>query len=350
MLREIGGCWTALVTPFKDDYSIDWEGYRQNIEFQVSQGVTGVLPMGTTGESPTVYHDEHAEIIANAVEYSQKKCMILAGTGSNSTPEALDETREAMEAGVDAALLVDCYYNKPSSMALRLEYHGIVAGEFPDLAIVPYVIPGRSVTALVPEDLAILQSEHPNVVAVKEATGDIERMKKTRDLLGSDFSIMSGDDGITHEIMTSPEIKANGVVSVMSNLMPGSVESMTRALLEGDNEKARELNKAMTPLFDIVGVKTIEEVQLPGGKTVEVEYKFPNPLAVKAIMNGLGMNAGVCRQPMGKLTKQGVEIAREAVATVWKNNPALLEPIAGHYSVDINERIEKDRYWSKLSY
>lgn len=344
------GCWTALVTPFTDDYEIDWNGFRSNIAFQIAEGVSGILPMGTTGESPTVSHDEHSAVIRKAIEFSGKKCNVFGGTGSNSTDEALMETEKAFKAGVDAVLLVDAYYNKPSSLELRKEYYGTIAEKFSDLNILPYVIPGRSGTALSPEDLAILHNEYNNIFGVKEATGDLERMRKTRALLGDYFSIFSGDDFITFDMMTDPKIKACGVISVISNVVPGSVQKLTRHLLEGRIDKARELNEALKPLFSLVGVKTKDKVNLPDGKTAEIEYKFPNPVPVKTIMNGLGMNAGICRKPLGRLSRSGVEIVRNALKDVWRNNPEILKPIEGHYHVSVEERLSKDEYWNKLAY
>ena len=174
------GAWTALVTPFTEEKEIDWERFQKNIEFQISQKITGLLLVGTTGESPTLDWDEHVQIIRNCMDVARGKCGIMAGTGSNSTDEALKATEDAKKAGVESVLLVDCYYNGPSSLELRKEYYEKVAETFPEVYIVPYIIPGRTGTVLSPEDLTILSLEHPNVRAVKEATGDLERMARTR--------------------------------------------------------------------------------------------------------------------------------------------------------------------------
>lgn len=350
MNENYTGCWTALVTPFTDDIVVDWGQLRQNVEFQIEQGLTGLLPMGTTGESATVTHDEHAKIIEKVTEWSSGRVKILAGTGSNSTEEAIQETRLANEVGVDAILLVDCYYNKPSSMELRREYYGALAEKFPDLDIIPYVIPGRSVTVLAPEDLAILTAKYSNFVAVKEATGDFERMKRTRELVPEDFNILSGDDPNTLKMMTEANIHAAGVVSVISNITPAPIEEYTRLILNGKVDDAKKIEAGLKPLFGIVGVTTDEEVILPDGSKSTVTYKFPNPVPVKTMMNGLGMQDSPCKKPMGKLTKNGVNIVRNTLRNIWNKNPELLEPISGFYDVDIVERLEGDEYWNRLSY
>ncbi|MCD5391105.1 4-hydroxy-tetrahydrodipicolinate synthase [candidate division NPL-UPA2 bacterium] len=343
------GTWTALVTPLREDGKIDWEGFEKNVRFQISQGVSGLLPVGTTGESPTLGWEEHNEVIAKTIQFAKEKCYVMAGTGSNSTEEALAGTRYAVEAGADAVLLVDCYYNGPSSLELRKEYHGVVAKKFPRIQVVPYIIPGRSGTALSPEDLAILAKEFSNVRAVKEATGDLERMIKERRLVGNDFDILSGDDDLTFEMMTRPGIRASGVVSVISNVVPGAVEEMVRKTLAGDS-RGGDLRDALSPLFGIVTVKVEDERTFPDGSKVAVEDKFRNPLPLKTLMNGLGMSAGPCRRPLGRMSPNGVQVVRSAVRTIWEKNPEILRPIEDAYGVKIEERLEKDEYWNKLAY
>ncbi len=342
--------WAALITPFTPEGKINWEGLEKNIEFQISQGIRGLLPTGTTGESPTLGWEEHNQIIEKAVKIAGKRCPVMAGTGSNSTEEALAGTEQALKIGAQAVLLVDCYYNGPSSRELREEYHGVVARAFPEIMIVPYIIPGRTGTALSPEDLALLAQEFPNVRAVKEATGDLERMIRTRQLAGNDFDILSGDDDLTFEMMAHPGIRAAGVISVMSNVVPGAIEEMTGKILSGDSAGAGNLQEALNPLFDIVTVKAKDERSFPGGEKISVEDKFKNPLPLKALMNGLGMPAGPCRRPLGKMSRAGMEKVRQAARTVWKNNPEILRPIEEAYGVNIEERLEKDECWDKMAY
>ena len=158
-MMEMRGTWTALVTPMNPDASIDWDGLRKNTDFQISQGVTGVVPVGTTGESPTLTWEEHDMVIEVAVRQCKGRCGLLAGTGSNSTAEAMRGTAHAVHCRVKGILAVDCYYNGPSSQELRDEYYAVLAAGYPRTTIVPYVIPGRTGTTLLPEDLAILAAQ-----------------------------------------------------------------------------------------------------------------------------------------------------------------------------------------------
>jgi 4-hydroxy-tetrahydrodipicolinate synthase len=350
MNSKYTGCWTALVTPFNKDFTVDWKQLEFNVGFQVNEGLTGLLPMGTTGESATVTHDEHSEIIEKVNEYAECRALVLAGTGSNSTDEAVYETRKAVECGVDACLLVDCYYNKPSSMELRREYYSILLAEFPDMDFIAYAIPGRSVTVILPEDLALLRSKYSNLVAVKEATGSFDRMARTRELLDDDFNTISGDDPNTFRMMTDSGIGASGVISVISNITPAAIEEYTRLILDGSIDKAKEIDEALNPLFKVVGVKTTEKTKLPDGSIAEVVQKVPNPVPVKTMMAGLGMQSSLCKRPLGRLSAQGVGIVRNALKEVWENYPKALEPVEKYYDVDINARLEDDGVWKKLSY
>jgi len=338
-LERFEGCWTALVSPMLLNGDLDYQGLEKNVVFQTDQG-TNLVPTGTTGESPTLEWDEHDRVIAEAIRFAAGKAFVMAGTGSNATKESLRGTKHAVEAGANAVLLVDCYYNGPSSLELRNEYYGVIAKGFPQTFVTPYVIPGRTGTQLEVEDLLILNRRYKNVRAVKEATGDLERMAKTRRLIGSDFDILSGDDDKTYEMMTSQKILASGVVSVVSNVVPGGVADLTRAILRGDREKAERLRTGLDPLFKIVTVKTTEDYE---GFTVPC--RFRNPLPIKTLMNGLGMPSGPCRQPLGSMTSKGIAVVRRAIRTVYEKNPELLEPIEEHYRVNLADRIADDRYW-----
>jgi 4-hydroxy-tetrahydrodipicolinate synthase len=350
MEKKYSNGWTALATPFNGDYTVSWEQLRNNVEFQTGQGIHGLLPMGTTGESPSVTHEEHPKIIEKTVEYAGAKSLVLAGTGSNSTDEAIFETQKAVEAGVDACLLVDCYYNKPSSIELRNEYYSPILSAFPETDFITYSIPGRSVTVTLPEDIAILRSEHPNLAAVKEASGDFDRMKRIRELVDEDFIILSGDDPNTLKMMDDKKITAKGVISVISNICPASVEKLTQHMLAGEKDKAAKIDSELKPLFGIVGLSAKENLMLPNGQSATVTYKFPNPLPVKTMMNGLGMITALCKRPHGRMTKSGVETVRNALKDVWAKTPQHLSPIESHYDVDISQRLQDDRMWDRLSY
>ena len=344
------GAWTALITPMDSDGDVDWQGLEKNLQFQIEQGITGLVPTGTTGESPTLTWEEHNSAIDCALKLAEGTCKVIAGTGSNSTQEAVESTEHAAEHGAKAALLVDCYYNGPSSLELRHEYYGVLAELFPDVDFVPYVIPGRSGTALTVEDLAILANDFPNIHCVKEATGDLERMAKTRGMCGPDFQIMSGDDDITFKMMTAPEIKASGVISVVSNVVPAAVGHMVRCILSGDLAGAEAIRDALTPLFGIVTVKADSVRTLPDGTEAVVQDRFRNPLGIKTLMNALGMPSGPGRQPLGRMTPEGVGIVRNVARSVWEKNPEILSPIGDFYHVDIAARLAQDDIWSGLAY
>ena len=346
---KLKGTWTAIITPFTSDKSIDWEGLERLVEFQISQGIDGIVPVGTTGESPTLDWNEHNDVIGRVITLCSGRCGVIAGTGSNSTEEAVMSTRHAVEQGAEAVLLVDCYYNGPSSQELRDEYHGTVAKEFPNTMIVPYVIPGRTGTALAVEDLAILHATYPNVAAVKEATGDLERMARTRKLLGEDFSILSGDDDITFKMMTDPTIRADGVISVASNVIPGAVSKMVSLAAKGDLDGAQKTMESIAPLLGIVTVKVDNPRELPSGETVLINDRYRNPLPVKTLMAGLGMPSGMCRKPLGKMSRAGVEVVRKAVCKVWESHPEVLAPIGEFFGIDVEARIADETVWSALA-
>ena len=344
------GCLTALVTPFNPDGTIDWKGLAKNIEFQISEGVVGMVPVGTTGESPTVNPEEHALILTNVSDFAEGRAYILAGSGSNSTQEALHYTNIAAQAGCHGALLMDCYYNGPSSLELRKEYYSPIAEKFPELTIVPYIVPGRTGCALEPADLAILAWKYSNLNAVKEARGDFEKMREIRRLTPKDFKIISGDDDKTYTMMTDPEIMANGVISVISNITPAAIQQMCQKILEGKIEEAKKMREMLNPLFGLVTVSEIERVEKIQGKEVVVKDKFRNPDATKTMMQGLGMPAGIGRRPLGKMTPQAVEKVRKILKEVWEKSPQILKPIEKFYKVNISQRLADDKIWQGLSF
>ena len=340
------GCYTALVTPFTAaGDQVDREGLQRLAAFQIENNITGLLAVGTTGESPTLAWEEHhavAEIVSRA---TKGKCLCIAGTGSNNTREALAATEHAAHLGVDAVLLVDPYYNGPSSLEIRREYVAPIAAAFPQLDIIPYVIPGRTGAKLLPEDLAILNQTHPNVRTVKEATGDLENMRRTRKCCGSDFTIMSGDDAMVYDMMTDDRINAAGVISVASNVAPRAMTELVARLKDGDNEEAARLKKAVEPLFSLVTVTTQEATAFG-----EVACRARNPMAIKTLMALLGMPVGPCRRPLGKMTRKGLDFVIAVGRKVQSSNPEILQPLADFFDVDINERLDNPRYQEGLFY
>ena len=339
------GCYTALITPMNSNRQVDYEGLHELVDFQIKNGVKGLLAVGTTGESPTLDWNEHSKVIEKVHEYSSNRCLTIAGTGSNSTQEAIDGTAHAQSAGINCVLLVDPYYNGPSSMEIRREYVEPIASQFPEVQVIPYIIPGRTGTQLFPQDLAILHDQYPNVRCVKEATGDLKNMELTRQVCGEDFDILSGDDDKTYTMMISPDIAASGVISVVSNIAPGAVVDMVHYVLDGNEEAASVISQALQPLFNIVTVKTQE--QTPFGP---VTCKARNPLACKTLMNILGMPSGPCRQPLGKMTRNGIDIVLINARKVYESNPQIFKPITDYFSVDLKERLYNKKYLEGLSY
>jgi 4-hydroxy-tetrahydrodipicolinate synthase len=339
------GCYTAIITPMTKNREVDYEGLRSLVEFQIGQGVKGNLAVGTTGESPTLDWNEHNKVIRNVHEVNGEKCLTIAGTGSNSTQEALEGTEHSSHIGVKCVLLVDPYYNGPSSLEIRREYVEPIAAQFPEVQVIPYIIPGRTGTQLLPQDLAILSQSYPNVRTVKEATGDLENMKLTRKLCGNDFDILSGDDDKTFAMMTAPEIAATGVISVVSNVAPAAVQDMVQSILDGKIEQATEICAALQPLFELVTVKTQEETAFG-----RVACKARNPLAYKTLMNILGMPSGPCRQPLGKMTRNGLEVILTNIRKVYEKTPEILRPIEEFFSVDLDERLYHEKFLQGLYY
>ncbi len=341
------GCYTALVTPMKSegDPRVNYDMLRKLIDFQAAAGVSGILAMGTTGESPTLDWGEHSEVIEKAQEFARNRFVTIAGTGSNCTDEAMRSTRHAAGLGIEAVLLVEPYYNGPGSIEIRREYIGPVAEEFPELEIIPYVIPGRSGTQLLPEDLAILHERYRNVNTVKEASGNLDNMRRSRHCAGPKLRILSGDDDLTFTMMTDDDIGACGVISVMSNVAPAAIQQMTEAVLEGDVEKGRKWHEALKPLLEIVTVKTAEKS--PWGDRM---CKSRNPVPVKTLMNLLGMEVGPARRPLGKMTRSGIAAVRDAAIAVYRSNPEILAPIESAFDVDIEARLGDPELADSLCY
>jgi 4-hydroxy-tetrahydrodipicolinate synthase len=340
------GCYTALVTPFVEDGSgLDREGLSRLAAFQIENGITGILAVGTTGESPTLAWEEHNDVVEIVAKSARGKCLCIAGTGSNNTKEALAATEYAVQQGVDAVLLVDPYYNGPSSQEIRREYIAPVAERAPQLDIIPYVIPGRTGAKLLPEDLALLHQTYPNVKTVKEATGDLDNMRRTRECCGKGFTILSGDDALVFDMMTDASIGAAGVISVASNIAPKAMAEMIAALNGGDHARAEALKNAVAPLFGLVTVTTQE--QTPYG---QVDCRARNPLAIKTLMALLGMPAGPCRRPLGRMSRKGLDAVLSVARHVQTNNPEIFQPLADFFNVDIAARLDNPAHHQGLFY
>lgn len=237
------GAHTALVTPFNEKGMIDPDAYRKLIDKQFDNGIKGIVPVGTTGESATLSTEEHQLVIEMAVKQAGKRGLVIAGTGSNSTREAIDLTQSAELAGADAALLVTPYYNKPSQEGLFQHYRAIAQST--ELPLMLYSIPGRCHIQIDVETVVRL-AEFPNIRAIKEAGGVTERVVQLRAALPPEFEILSGDDVLTVDFMKAGAV---GVVSVASNLIPGAMADLTRAMLEGRVADAEAIHGKYADLF-----------------------------------------------------------------------------------------------------
>jgi len=243
------GSIVALVTPFKGG-KVDEAALRELVEFQIAGGTSGIAPCGTTGESPTLDHAEHRRVIDVVVETVNKRVPVIAGTGSNSTDEAIGLTRHAKKAGADAALVVLPYYNKPTQKGM-IEHCRAIADQA-ELPIILYNIPGRTGVNMLPETVAVL-ADHPYIVGVKEATGNLEQMTQDIVLCGDKLSYLSGDDTLTLPLMS---VGGSGIISVVANIVPQDVAAMTRAFLAGDWKRARELHLRLFPLSQAMFYET----------------------------------------------------------------------------------------------
>ncbi len=237
------GLYTAIVTPFKNGV-VDYDAYKALIEAQIAGGVDGIVPMGTTGESPTVSTEEHLEIIRKCVEFVAGRCQVIAGTGANCTAEAIELTKAAAAMGADGTLQVCPYYNKPNQEGVYQHFKAIA--EATDLPIMLYSIPGRSGIEIAVDTVARLAADCPTIVAIKEAGGSVERVNQLVQALPADFAVLSGDDGLTVPFISCGAV---GLVSVTSNIAPAEMKSLVDAAMSGDGKKALELQKKYYPLM-----------------------------------------------------------------------------------------------------
>jgi 4-hydroxy-tetrahydrodipicolinate synthase len=282
-----GGAIVAIVTPFRNG-KVDEQALRKLIEEQIAAGTDGIAPCGTTGESTTLSHQEHDRVIEITIDAVKKRVPVIAGTGSNSTEEALRLTRHAWEAGADGALMVCPYYNRPTQEGLYQHYRTI-AEEVP-IPIIIYNIPGRTGINLLPEALARL-AEIGNIVGVKEASGSLKQMSDVIQLCGSEFDVLSGDDIFTLPLLA---IGGKGVISVISNVVPADMAKMVDAFDSGDLEKARSLHYRMAPLIEALFVET-------------------NPIPVKAALAMMGKIDYELRLPLCRMSEKNEGVLKKAM-------------------------------------
>lgn len=280
---DFAGVGVAIVTPFRDG-KLDVKRLQEQIDFQISSGVTFLVPVGTTGESPTLSHDEHERVISEVIQAARGRCKVMAGTGSNCTAEALRLTRWAAKEGADASLQVAPYYNKPTQRGFY-EHFKAIASEV-GIPHCVYNIPGRSAKNIEPETIAKL-AEISNITMVKEATGSLDQCSQI--LNTTNLTVLSGDDSLTLPMMS---IGAQGVISVAGNIVPGDLLAMVKAALDGDFVLAAKWHHKLFPLCrDMLSLAT-------------------NPIPVKAAMMLLGRDTGELRLPMTALEPAELDVLR----------------------------------------
>jgi len=287
------GAHTALVTPFNEKGMIDPDAYRKLIDKQFKNGIKGIVPVGTTGESATLSTEEHHLVVEMAVKQTAKRGLVIAGTGSNSTREAIDLTQAAELSGADAALIVTPYYNKPSQEGLYQHYRAIAQST--ELPIMLYSIPGRCHIQIDIETVVRLATDFPNIRAIKEAGGVTERVRQLRAALPPSFEILSGDDVLTVDFMKAGAV---GVVSVASNLIPGAMADLTKAMLEGRVGDAELIHARYAELF---------------GAFLKLDT---NPVPIKAALSLVGECRPKLRLPMVEMSAEKVEELRAILVTL----------------------------------
>jgi 4-hydroxy-tetrahydrodipicolinate synthase len=271
------GSFVALVTPFKDNFDIDYDAYGRLIDLQLENGTHGIVPCGCTGEAATLTHEEQKKLITFAIERIARRVPVVAGTGSNNTAETLGLTQYAKDVGADGALMITPYYNKPTEAGVIAHYTTVA--EEVGLPVMLYNVPGRTQLKMEPDTIAKL-NEHPLIVSVKEACGSVDQVSQIRQRC--DINIMSGDDPLTLPMMS---VGASGVVSVAANILPGLVANLCNAFHAGDLAKAQELHYELLPINKALFAET-------------------NPMPVKKILAEMGLIQDVLRLPLTSMLQE----------------------------------------------
>ena len=293
-LRPLTGTITALVTPFRDG-AVAYDDLAKLVAYQIKGGINGVVPVGTTGESPTLSHEEHMEVIRATVAAARGRVPVIAGTGSNSTHEAVELTRLAQAAGADAMLVVAPYYNKPSQEGLFRHYCAVA--DATDRPVILYSIPGRCGIEISVPVVERLVSRYKHVRWIKEAGGSVDRVDQLKQALGSDLTVLSGDDSLTLPFMA---VGAEGVISVASNLLVREVGQLVRHALADEFAKATKLHRKLYPVF----------------KALFIE---PNPVPVKVALARAGViGSAEIRPPLSDMTPANLQILTQALAAIGR--------------------------------
>lgn len=281
------GAGVAIVTPMKDNYEVNYDALETNINYQIDNGTDCIVITGTTGESATLTEQEHVDVIKAAIEFTRHRIPVIAGTGSNSTQTAIELSKEADAAGADGLLVVTPYYNKATQKGLIAHYTAIAnAVKAP---VVMYNVPSRTGCNLMPATVAELVKNVDNIVGIKDATGNLAQAARMMYLCDGNLELYSGEDG---QVLPLLSIGGIGVISVLSNIAPRQTHDMVMEYLEGDQEKARQIQLSATPLIDAL-------------------FSEVNPIPVKAAMNMMGMQAGPLRGPLCEMEDANREVLRQ---------------------------------------
>ena len=293
--HPLTGAITALATPFDANDAVAYDDLRKLVEFQIKSGINGLVPVGTTGESPTLSHDEHLDVIRATIDYARGRVPVIAGTGSNSTREAIEYSRAALESGVDALLLVAPYYNKPSQEGLYRHFAAIA--EITGKPIVLYSIPSRCGIEIGVPTIERLRAKYPHVRYVKEAGGSVDRVDQLKQAMGRDITVLCGDDSLTLPFMS---VGAEGVISVASNIIPREVTKLAALANANDYAQAAKLHRKLYPLF----------------KALFIE---PNPVPVKTALARAGIIASASvRPPLCEMSPANEKILAAALTALGK--------------------------------
>ena len=284
------GAFTALITPFDEKGDFDEKSFRNIISFQINNNIDGIVPCGTTGESPSLEKEEYEKVIKAAVDSANGKIPVIAGTGSNSTRHAVELTKMAADIGADASLLVCPYYNKPTQEGLYMHFSEIAKKV--DIPLVIYNIQGRTGINMETQTLSRLAKEHSNIVAVKEASGNISQMMDVLSELPKEFSVLSGDDNLAFPLMA---LGGKGVISVASNIIPKEMHELTDNMLNGRLDKAKKIHYSMLPLFKAIFIET-------------------NPIPIKTALSMKGMCKEYFRLPMCSMNPANKEKLKNVLA------------------------------------
>jgi 4-hydroxy-tetrahydrodipicolinate synthase len=290
--KDFSGVYTAIITPFDKNENVEYKKLKELIEFQIANGVSGIVPCGTTGESPTLSTEEHEKVIEETVKLVKGRVKVIAGTGSNSTKEAIDMSMHAEKAGADAILVVNPYYNKPTQEGLYRHFKAVCNSV--KIPVILYNIKGRTGVNVETETLLRIIKDCKNMIGVKEASGDLKQIKEVIEKTPESFFVLSGDDGITLEVM---KMGGDGLISVAANIMPKEVSTIVELSIKKDYKKAEELDKKLQPFF-------------------KVEFIETNPIPIKAAIAMQGKIEEVYRLPLCEMNTKNKEELRKVMKTL----------------------------------